>query len=61
MYGAAAGRLLPAADDDVDIAGIEFDQTRAASGPLRRDHRRARSAEQVEDDVAALRRVADRA
>src|SRR5437588_11983627 len=60
MTSAAAGECLPAADDRVDIAGIELKSVAAPAGALGGDHRRAAAEKAVEHDVAAGRAVEDR-
>src|SRR5205814_1707518 len=60
MTSAAAGECLPAADDRVDIAGIELKSVAAPAGALGGDHRRAAAEKSVEHDVAAGRAVEDR-
>jgi hypothetical protein len=47
-------QLLPTADCDIAIKRIEFDQAPLAPGALGRDQRRARAAERIEDNRAAL-------
>src|SRR5947207_13595642 len=60
MMSTAAGECLPAADDRVDIAGIELKSVAAPAGALGGDHRRAAAEKAVEHDVAAGRTVEDR-
>src|SRR5205814_10471712 len=60
MTSAAAGECLPAADDRVDIAGIELKSVAAPAGALGGDHRRAAAEKAIEHDVAAGRAVEDR-
>src|SRR5438309_6262556 len=60
MTSAAAGQCLPAADDRVDIAGIELKSVAAPAGALGGDHRRAAAEKAIEHDVAAGRAVEDR-
>ena len=49
-----------AANDDVDIQGIEFDTAADAAGGLACDQRRAGSQERVEHDLAFLRQIVQR-
>jgi len=49
-----------AANDDVDIQGIEFDTAADAAGGLACDQRRAGSQERVEHDLAFLRQIIQR-
>src|SRR3954465_5685832 len=60
MTSAAAGECLPAADDRVDIAGMELKSVAAPAGALGGDHRRAAAEKAIEHDVAAGRAVEDR-
>ena len=48
------GPVLPTLNDHVDVLGVELDQARMAPGLLSGDQSRARAAERVEHDVAAL-------
>src|SRR5947209_9579411 len=60
MTSAAAGQCLPAADDRVDITGIELKSVAAPAGALGGDHRRAAAEKGIEHNVAAGRAVEDR-
>ena len=60
MSRAAAGQRLPAADNRIDIGGIELDAVAAPAGALGRNHRRAAAEKAIEHDVAAGRAVEDR-
>jgi hypothetical protein len=46
--------LLEALDRHIDVLGSDLDRAGDAAGTLRREHRRARTAEGVEDDVAKV-------
>ena len=54
MEGAAAGQFLPAADDRIDITGVELQPTAAPAGALGGDHRRAAAEKAVEHDDLPL-------
>jgi hypothetical protein len=60
MEGAAAGQFLPAADDRIDITGVELQPIAAPAGMLGGDHRRTAAEKAVEHNVAARRAVEDR-
>src|SRR5438105_7326573 len=60
MPSAAAGQGLPAADDRIDIGGVELQPVAAPAGALGGDHRRATADKAVEYDVAARRAIEDR-
>ncbi len=59
MSGLLAGKVLPATDRDIDIDGIQLDTETASTHLLRRDQRRARAAEAVENAIADTRAVLD--
>ena len=52
--------LFPTADDYIDVFWIQLDQPRTSTGLLAGDQRSARTAERVEHDITAFRRIADR-
>src|SRR5580692_11493753 len=60
MKSAPAAQLLPAADDRVDVAGVELQPVASPAGTLGGDQCRAAAEEGVEHDVAASRGVEDR-
>src|SRR6185295_8306511 len=60
MTGVADGQRLPAANDRVDVAGVELQAVAAPAGALGRDHGRTAAEKAVEYDVAASRTVEDR-
>jgi DoxX len=56
----SAGENLPAAQDDIDIEGIELEPVAAPAHALGRHQTRAAAKEGVKDNVAAPRAVEDR-
>ena len=49
--GLATRLRFPSLHDDIDVFGIEFDETGASTSTFGGDHRRARAAEGIEDDA----------
>src|SRR5215472_13438209 len=60
MAGASAGQDLPAADDRVDRAGVEFQPKAAPTSALGGDQARAAAEKGIEHNVAVGRAVEDR-
>ena len=52
-------KSLPSMEDTIAIDGIEFTNSRAPAGLVRRDQSRARAAEKIEHDAAPARNVFD--
>ena len=57
--GGSPRLILPSLHCHIGILWIELDQPRPPPSPLGGDQRRARAAEWIEDDIAALGRIAD--
>src|ERR1017187_7894478 len=53
--------ILPPAHDHVTVLRVQFDDPRLAVGALARDQRRTRPAEGIEDRIARLAAVPERA
>src|SRR5690349_13282237 len=53
------GNPFPAADRDIDVKWIEFDQPRDSAGALGRENCRSAAAEGIEDEPIALAAVAN--
>jgi hypothetical protein len=59
--GGLAGVLLPPTDDDIHVARINFHQPGVSLTTFANDQRRSRAAEEVQDVVAGLAAIAQRA
>src|SRR5713226_10238756 len=55
-----AGEDLPAADDGVDVARVQFESVATPTDAFRRDHRGAAPQKRIENDIAPCRAVHDR-
>src|ERR1700732_5238233 len=60
MTSAPADQRLPAADDRIDIGGIELQPVAAPASALGGHHSRAAAEKGIEHDIAAGRAVEDR-
>ena len=54
-----AGDPLPAADGEIGVERVQFDQPTDSAGPFCRDHSGAAAAERVENDAVAATAITD--